>query len=121
MTLQYLINNLITSGLVLADPDVLRKHKVLNCLQAAIIFLAPLLGLFYVYIGALYLFYTCITVAILMAVGMLLLRKTKNLVLSGNFALFVLWAAGSIISWSTGEVMFTPRADTVPASARSST
>ena len=106
MTLQYLINNLITSGLVLADPDVLRKHKVLNCLQAAIIFLAPLLGLFYVYIGALYLFYTCITVGILMAVGMLLLRKTKNLVLSGNFALFVLWAAVSIISWKTGAISF---------------
>ena len=105
MNLKYIINNLITSGLDLADPDVLRKHKVLNVFQITILILAPLLGLyFYFYLGSVILFYSTIAASVLIAVGILLLRMSKNLVLSGNYSLFVLWATISIISWKTGAV-----------------
>ncbi len=105
MTLQYIINNIITSGLDLADPDVLRKHKVLNIFQITVLILAPLLGaFFYFYLGSILLFYNTIAASVLMLAGILLLRMSKNLMLSGNYSLFVLWAAISIISWKTGAV-----------------
>lgn len=106
MKLDYILNNLLTSGIELADPDILRKHKILNIFQVSVVILAPLSGLFYLYLGAVRLFYTCNTAAILMLAGILLLRATKNLVLSGNYALFVLWAAISFISWETGAISF---------------
>ena len=105
MKLEYILNNLITSGLDLADPDVLRKHKVLNIFHITIIILAPLAGLyFYSYLGAITIFYTTIGASILMIIGMLLLRNSRNLVLSGNCSLFILWASISIISWKTGPI-----------------
>ncbi|MBN2420186.1 MAG: PAS domain S-box protein, partial [Deltaproteobacteria bacterium] len=106
MNLENLINNIITSGHEVADPDILRKYKVLNIFQLTVIFLAPLLGIFYVYIGAISLFYTSIAAGILMIAGILLLRITKNLILSGNYALFVLWAVISILSWKTGAISY---------------
>lgn len=105
MNLEYILNNLITSGLDLPDPDVLRKYKVLNIFQLTMIIIGPLLGIFfYFFLGTAVLFYAVISAGILMAVGMILLRKTRNLVLSGNYALFVLWATISIISWKTGAI-----------------
>lgn len=106
MNFEYILNNIITSGLNLADPDILRKHKVLNVFQLVVIVFLPLFGLFYYNIGAIPLFYTSMAAGILMIGGMVLLRFTRNLVLSGNYALFVLWGAISIISWKTGAISY---------------
>jgi PAS domain S-box-containing protein len=62
------------------------------------------LGLFYFYIGAALLFYTSTIAGFLMIVGIILLRKTKNIALVGNYTVFILWAAVSIISWNTGAI-----------------
>lgn len=107
MDLEYILNNLITSGLDVADPDVIRKHKVLNFFHLTIFILAPILGgFFYFFAGSSVLLYSSIAVSILMVFGMLLLRLTKNLLLSGNVALFILWAFISIISWKTGPILY---------------
>jgi len=106
MNLELLLNNLITSGIELSDPDVVRKFKVLNIFQLVVIMMAPILGLFYFYIGAAALFYTLVIAGILMIIGMILLRKTKNIVLVGNYAVFILWATISIIAWNTGSISF---------------
>ncbi len=107
MNFESLLNNLITSGLEHADPDILRKHKVLNVFQITIIVLTPVLGVFfYFFAGSSILLYSSIAAGVLMLIGMLLLRVTKNLLLSGNFALFVTWAAISVISWKTGPISY---------------
>ncbi len=106
MNLEYILNNLITSGIPLSDPDVVRKFKVLNIFQLAMIMFAPILGLFYFYIGAAVLFYVSIIAGILMIAGVIILRWTKNIVLAGNYAIFILWAEISIISWNTGAISF---------------
>jgi len=106
MNLEYILNNLITSGIELLDPDVVRKFKVLNIFQLVLIMLSPILGLFYFYIGATILFYALISVGLFMIAGIILLRKTKNIALVGNYAVFILWAAISIISWNTGAISF---------------
>ena len=104
MNFESILNNLITSGVELSDPDILRRFKVLNIFQLVVIMLAPVLGLFYFYIGAIPLFYVMIITGLLMIGGIILLRKTKNMVLAGNYAVFILWAAISIISWNTGAI-----------------
>jgi len=97
-----LFNNFLTSGLKLADPETLRKVRVLNIFELVFVIVAPLLGLFYFQIGALLLFYICV-IAGLTGIGvMLVLRLTKNLTLSGNFAMFVLWAVFILIRWNSG-------------------
>jgi PAS domain S-box-containing protein len=106
MNLEYILNNLITSGIELSDPDVVRKFKVLNIFQLVLIMLTPMLGLFYFYIGASLLFYTSTIAGLLMIVGIILLRKTKNISLAGNYAVFITWAAVSIIAWNTGAISF---------------
>ena len=106
MNLESILNNLITSGIKLSDPDIIRKYKVLNIFQLALIMLAPIMGLFYFYIGATPLFYTSIATGIFMIGGIALLRKTKNIVLVGNYAVFILWATISIIAWNTGAISF---------------
>ncbi len=105
MNLEPLLNNLITSGLGITDPDILKKHKVLNIFQAALIIIAPLTGLFFkIATGDSLLFYASIFTACLMAAGIILLRKSGNLAICGNYAIFVLWAFISIISWKTGAI-----------------
>jgi PAS domain S-box-containing protein len=104
MNLENILNNLITSGIPLSDPDVVRKFKVLNIFQLAMIMLAPILGLFYFYIGAAVLFYSSVIAGLLMIAGVIILRRTKNVLLVGNYAIFVLWAEISIISWNTGVI-----------------
>jgi hypothetical protein len=105
MNLKPLLNNLITSGLDLTDPDIIKKHKVLNIFQMALIIIAPLAGLFFrLSTGDSLLFYASIFTAALMAAGILLLRKIGNLVICGNYAIFILWAFICIISWKTGAI-----------------
>jgi PAS domain S-box-containing protein len=106
MNLEYILNNLITSGIALTDPDEVRKFQVLNIIQLALFMLIPMVGLFYFYIGAAILFYSSIIAGLLMIVGVILLRMTKNIALVGNYAVFVLWAAVSIIAWNTGAISF---------------
>jgi len=106
MNLEYILNNLITSGIALTDPDEIRKFQVLNIFQLVLIMFTPLIGLFYFYIGATILFYSSSIAGLLMIVGVILLRKTKNIALVGNYAVFVLWAAISIIAWNTGAISF---------------
>jgi PAS domain S-box-containing protein len=105
MNLEPLLNNLITSGLGVTDPDIIKKHKVLNIFQMALIIIAPSAGLFFrISTGDSLLFYASIFTATLMAAGIMLLRKSGNLVICGNYAIFILWAFISIISWQTGAI-----------------
>jgi PAS domain S-box-containing protein len=105
MNLKPLLNNLITSGFHITDPDILKKHKVLNIFKMAFIIIAPLAGLFFrLSTGDSLLFLTSIMTAALMAAGIMLLRKSGNLVICGNYAIFILWAFISIISWKTGAI-----------------
>jgi len=106
MNLESILENILTSGLTLTDPDLLRRFRVLNILQIVFLLLSPFLGLFYFYLGAILLFYTVIIAALLMACGVVILRITKNIVLVGNYAVFVLWAVISIISWNTGAITY---------------
>ncbi len=97
-----LFNNFLTSGLKLADTETLRKTKVLNLFELVFVIVAPLLGLFYLHIGAFLLFYICV-IAGLTGLGVILfLRLTKNLTISTNFAIFILWAIFIIIRWNSG-------------------
>jgi PAS domain S-box-containing protein len=104
MDLESLFNNIITSGIKISDPETIRKIKTLNIFQLVFIMFAPLLGLFYFYIGAIFLFYVIIIAGLLMIPSILLLRKTKNIVLIGNYAIFVVWATILIFSWNTGAI-----------------
>ena len=106
MNLKSIFRNIISSGLTLTDPDLIRRVRVLNIFQFIFFVLALFLGLFYFYIDAFLLFYTVIIAGLLMLVGVVLLRTTKNIVFVGNYAVFVLWAAISVISWNTGAITY---------------
>jgi PAS domain S-box-containing protein len=97
-----LFNNFLTSGLKLADTETLRKVRVLNIFELVFVIVAPLLGLFYFQIGALLLFYICVIAGLASLGVMLVLRLTKKLTLSSNFAMFVLWAVFILIRWNSG-------------------
>ncbi|MFC1533338.1 PAS domain-containing protein [Thermodesulfobacteriota bacterium] len=79
---------------------------MLNIFQLVFGMSAPILGLFYFYLGAMLLFYTTIIAGILMISGIILLRMTKNMAMVGNYAIFILWATISIIAWNTGAITF---------------
>ena len=106
VNLDNLFENFLSSGITLADPETIRKVRVLNICQITFIMMAPILGLFYFYIGAILLFYVLIAAGLLMATSIILLRRTKDLVFGGNYAIFILWAAFLVIGWSTGAVTF---------------
>jgi len=106
MNLESLYKNLITSGIEFRDLDFLRRVKILNSFQLIYIFLAPLLGLFYFYIGAKPLFYLAAFSGLMMIPGILILRISKNLSLAGNYAVFILWATILLISWHTGAINY---------------
>lgn len=106
MNLEALLNNLITSGIQLADPDTIRRIKILNIFHLVFIMVAPILGLFYFFIGAPILFYICIISGILMIPGIVILRKNRNMALVGNYGIFILWMTLTIISWNTGAVTY---------------
>ena len=106
MNLESLINNLITSGIKASTPEMIRRIKVLNIFQLVFIMLAPLLGLFYFYIGAILLFYVSIIAGLTMISSVIFLRKTQNITLAGNYAIFILWVTLFILSWSTGAITY---------------
>ncbi len=106
MNFEYILNNILTSGVDLADPDILRKYRALNIFQLTMVLLSPVLGLFYFYIGAFPLFYTLIAAGMLMFVGVMLLRVTRNLVFAGNYTLVVMWSVIAVVSWKTGAISY---------------
>lgn len=106
MNLDALLNNLLTSGIKLTDPETLRKFKVINIFQIVFIMMAPFLGLLYFYIGAVLLFYVAIMAGLLMISSLLLLRATKNLALGGHYAILIFWTTLLVVSWHTGAISY---------------
>ena len=106
MNLDALFDDLLTSGVTLADPQRIRKLRVLNTVHLVIIMSAPFLGLFYFAIGAIILFYAAVTAGLLMAFSLLLLRRTKSVTLNGNLAISILWALTFLIAWNTGGITY---------------
>lgn len=104
MDLESLFNNLITSGITFSSPGRNREIKILNSFHLVFVMLAPLLGLFYFYVGAIQLFYASIVAGLLMIGSLILLRKTINVSLVGNIAILILWATLSFITWNTGAI-----------------
>jgi PAS domain S-box-containing protein len=104
MNLQSLFENLISGGPKFSDHEVTRKIRALNTFQLGFIMLAPLLGLFYFYVGAISLFYVIIGAGLFMIPSVIILSKTKNILWVANYSIFVLWATLLIVSWNTGAV-----------------
>jgi PAS domain-containing protein len=102
MDLDALFNNLLSSGIETTDPGAIKKVKVLNTFHLVFIMMVPLLGLFYFYIGAIFLFYVFIIAGVLMISSLILLRKTLNITVAGNCAILILWATLLIMTWYTG-------------------
>ena len=106
MNPEAILKNALTSGLTFTDPDLIRRVRVLNIFQVIFFIIALFLGLFYFSIDAFILFYTVVIAGLFMLGGVILLRITKNIVLVGNYAVFVLWAAITVISWNTGAITY---------------
>lgn len=106
MNLHALFDDLLTSGVTLADPQRIRKLRVLNSLHLAVMMGAPILGLFYFSLGAVSLFYISVMGGLSMAASLLLLRKTKNITLMANYAVSILWVLIFLISWNTGGITY---------------
>jgi PAS domain S-box-containing protein len=106
MNLDALFEDLLTSGLTPDDPQEIRKFRVLNTLHLVVIMGAPFLGLFYFYTGAVGLFYVVVMAGLLTATSLLLLRKTRNIVLMGNYTVSILWVLIFLISWNTGGITY---------------
>ncbi|MFW6147065.1 MAG: PAS domain-containing protein [Thermodesulfobacteriota bacterium] len=102
MNFEPLFHNLITSGIKTPSRETLSKVKALNVFLLVLIVFGPLLGLFYFFIGADLLCYTAFGAALLGIADIVLLRTTKQLVVTANFAFFILWAALFVIRWHTG-------------------
>ncbi|UCG65086.1 MAG: PAS domain S-box protein [Deltaproteobacteria bacterium] len=102
MNLKPLFNNFITSGIKSPDLETLNRIKVLNLFLLILAIGAPLLGIFYFFVGADFLFYGTVIAAVLWISDILLLRWTKNINISGNFAFFIFWATLLVIKWNTG-------------------
>ncbi len=102
MDLDAIFNNLLSSGIETTVPGATKKVKILNTFHLVFIMIAPLLGLFYFYIGAIFLFYVFIMAGILMISSFVLLRRTLNITVAGNCAIFILWATFFIMTWTTG-------------------
>ncbi len=85
-------------------PETLQKTKYLTAFHVITVLGLPLLGLLYVYFGAYSLFFVTIIGSLLMVVSMMLLRITRNLVLTSNFAIFVFWGILLMLAWQTGGV-----------------
>lgn len=50
------------------------------------------------------LFYVTIIAGLLMIPSVILLRKTKNMVLAGNYAIFIAWVTFFFLAWNTGAI-----------------
>jgi PAS domain S-box-containing protein len=64
------------------------------------------LGLFYYIHQADLLFYVSIISSLLMILSVLIVRLTKNFLVSGHFAIFIAWITVLVISWNTGAITF---------------
>lgn len=106
MNLDAIFDDLLTSGITLADPERIRRLRVLNTVHLTVIMIAPFLGLFYFYIGAIILFYVIVLAGLLMTTSLLLLRKTKNVIIIGNYAVSILWVLIFLVSWNTGGITY---------------
>ncbi|MFO7459660.1 MAG: PAS domain-containing protein [Desulfatiglandales bacterium] len=106
MNLDALFDDLLTSGVTLADPQRLRRLRVLNTVHLVVMMAAPFLGLFYFYTGTVILFYVAVMTGLLMATSLLLLRKTKNIILMGNYTIAILWVFVFLVSWNTGGITY---------------
>ncbi|MDB4444474.1 PAS domain-containing protein [bacterium] len=102
INLDSLLHNFLSSGINIPDRETIRKIKVLNIFQIVFVMTAPLLGLFYFYIGAIQLFYITIIAGLLMISAIILLRKTQDLTSAGNYAVFILWVTILVITWYAG-------------------
>jgi PAS domain S-box-containing protein len=102
MNFESFFHNVMRSGITSPNPETLGKVKALNVFLLVVIIFSPLLGLFYFFIGADLLFYTALCAGLLGILGIILLRRTQNLILAGNFAFFVIWATLLVIRWNTG-------------------
>jgi PAS domain S-box-containing protein len=102
MNFESLFHNIMSSGITSPNPETLGKVKVLNVFLLVLIVFSPLLGLFYFFIGADLLFYTALCAGLLGVLGIILLRSTKNFILTGNLAFFGVWATLLLIRWNTG-------------------
>lgn len=96
------LQGFLTSGVKLADSETLRRIKVLNVFLLVLALATPFVGLFYFYIGALFLFYTCIVTGLVGLLLIAILRMTKSPRLVGNLAVFVLWGTLALIRWYAG-------------------
>jgi PAS domain S-box-containing protein len=102
MNLESLFYNFITSGTAVKSPETVSKYRVLNVVLLIIVVASPILGLFYYSLGAVLLFYIAICAGLLGILDIIILRRTKNLILAGNVAFFVVWATLFAIRWNTG-------------------
>jgi PAS domain S-box-containing protein len=102
MNLESIFYNFITSGASSQHPEIVNKYRVLNAFLLIIVIAAPILGLFYYLVGAILLFYVCLGAGLLGILCIIFLRATKNIILTGNFAFFVVWVSLLAIRWNTG-------------------
>lgn len=106
MNLNALFDDLLTSGITLADPERIRKLRALNALHLAIMLSSPFLGLFYFHLGAVTLFYAAVVTGLLSACSLLLLRRTRSVPFHGNVLICMLWLLTFLVSWNTGGVTY---------------
>lgn len=106
MNLDAFFDDLLTSGVTLADPQRIRRLRVLNAVHLVVIMSAPFLGLFYFYIGAVALFHAAVVTGLLTACSLLLMRKTKSVTLHGTLVIAILWGLTFLISWNTGGITY---------------
>jgi hypothetical protein len=104
MDLDALFNNLLSGGTEAEDPVTARRVKGLNGLHLIFIMIAPIVGLFYFYIGAIFFFYVFIIAGVFMILSLILLRKTRRVTVAGNGAVFILWATTFMMTWYTGPI-----------------
>jgi len=94
----------LTSGMNLADPETVRRVKTLNVFELVFVFASLVMGLFFLKIGAEYLFYAALIAALSGIGAMVVLRATHNIQLTGNIAVAVLWGFLVLVRWSSGGI-----------------
>jgi PAS domain S-box-containing protein len=106
MNAKSLLEHILSSNTKLFDPDLSRKIRILNAFQLIFCITTLLVGLFYYFISAKFLFGVTLLASPLMALGFILLHKTKNFKLCGHYALFIFWAVILLIGWNTGAISY---------------
>jgi len=88
----------------LLSMEEIRTADFLGTFLKSALAAAPLLGLFYLYIGANTLFGVTILAGVLLLPAFFALKSRKCFFFVANYTLFVLWAALGIIAWNTGAI-----------------